>query len=123
MRQRAECTVGLRLVADVYPVKWRHFYEGDFMKIIFTLAALILLTGCTPDKKQPAINSEPMERTMIVGSAESPDPVLTKVRELEKSGVVKDVVVLESFPVQIQLRAPKKTIEELNKIPRVGGLH
>ena len=64
-----------------------------------------------------------MERTMIVGSAESPDPVLTKVKELEKSGVVKDVIVLESFPVQIQLRAPKKTIEELNKIPRVGGLH
>ena len=93
------------------------------MKIIFTLVALILFTGCVPDEKQTAMNNGPMERTMIVGSAESPDPVLTKVRELEKSGVVKDVVVLESFPVQIHLRAPKKTIEELNKIPRVGGLH
>jgi len=93
------------------------------MKIIFTLAALILVTGCVPDGKQTTMNNEPMERTMIVGSAESPDPVLTKVRELEKSGVVKDVVVLESFPVQIQLRAPKKTIEELNQIPRIGGLH
>ena len=93
------------------------------MKIIFTLAALILLTGCVPDENQTAINNEPMEHTMIVGSAESPDPVLTKVKELEKSGVVKDVIVLESFPVQIQLRAPKKIIEELNKIPRVGGLH
>ena len=93
------------------------------MKIIFTLAALILLTGCVPDENQTAINNENMERTMIVGSAESPDPVLTKVKELEKSGVVKDVIVLESFPVQIQLRAPKKIIEELNKIPRVGGLH
>ena len=93
------------------------------MKITFTLAALILLTGCTPDEKQPAMNNEPMERTMIVGSAESPDPVLTKVMELEKSGVVKDVVVLESSPVQIHLSAPKKIIEELNQIPRVGELH
>ena len=91
------------------------------MKIIFTLAALILFTGCVPDEKQTAMNNEPMERMMIVGSAESPDPVLTKVLELEKNGVVKDVIVLESFPVQIQLRAPKKTIEELNKIPRVRG--
>lgn len=99
-------------------------YESDtIMKLIFTLAALILLTGCTPDKKQPAINNEPIERAMIVGSAESPDPVLTRVRELEKSGVVKDVLVLESFPVQIQLRASKKTIEALNQIPRVGALH
>jgi len=84
------------------------------MKIIFTLAALILVTGC---------GNESMERTMIVGSAESPDPVLTKVMELEKSGVVKDVIVLESSPVQIHLSAPKKIIEELNQIPRVGELH
>ena len=84
------------------------------MKIIFTLAALILVTGC---------GNEPLERTMIVGSAESPDPVLTKVMELEKSGVVKDVIVLESSPVQIHLSAPKKIIEELNQIPRVGELH
>ena len=76
-----------------------------------------------PDEKRPAITIESMERAMIVGSAESPDPVLTKVMELEKSGAVKDVVVLESFPVQIQLRASKKTIEALNRIPRVGGSH
>lgn len=93
------------------------------MKIIFTLAALILLTGCVTDEKQTAMNTETMERTLIIGSAESPDPVLTKIMELEKSGVVKDVVVLESFPAQIHLRAPKKIIDEINKIPRLGGLH
>lgn len=93
------------------------------MKSTFALAAFILLTGCMPDEKRPATNIESMERAMIIGSAESPDPVLTKVMELEKSGVVKDVVVLESFPVQIQLRASKKTIEALNRIPRVGGSH
>lgn len=94
------------------------------MKMIFTLAAFILFTSCVTDEKQTAMNNEPMERTLIIGSAESPDPVLTKIRELEKSGVVKDVVVLESFPVQIHLQAPKKIIDELNKIPRLrGGLY
>lgn len=93
------------------------------MKMIFTLAILILFTSCITDGKQTDMNNEPMERALIIGSAEFPDPVLTRVRELEKSGVVKDVVVLESFPVQIHLHAPKKIIDELNKIPRLGGLH
>ena len=63
-----------------------------------------------------------MESALIIGSAESPDPVLTRVMALEKSGVVKDVVVQESFPVQIRLRAPRKVIDKLNQIPRVGGV-
>jgi len=64
-----------------------------------------------------------MERALIIGSAETPDPVLARVRELEKDGAVKDVVVFESFPLQIRLSAPKTIIDELNKIPRVGALH
>jgi hypothetical protein len=55
---------------------------------------------------------------LIIGSAESPDPVLERVTELEKKGMVKDVVVLESFPLQIHLKATKEVIEELKKIPR-----
>jgi uncharacterized lipoprotein YajG len=98
------------------------------MKLIFALATLLAFASCTADHNQtaapppaaPSQNSEPMERALIVGSAEAPDPVLTRVRELEKDGVVKDVVVLESFPVQIRLSAPKRIIEELNRIPRVG---
>ena len=93
------------------------------MKMIFTLAILILVTSYITDGKQRDMNNEPMERALIIGSAEFPDPVLTRVRELEKIGVVKDVVVLESFPAQIHLQAPKKIIDELNKIPRRGGLH
>lgn len=94
------------------------------MKMIFTLAVLVLFTSCVTDEKQTAMSNEPMERALIIGSAESPDPVLTKIRELEKSGVVKDVVVLESFPAQIHLRAPRKIINELNRIPRLrGGLY
>lgn len=90
------------------------------MKPVFIAA--LLLAGCGLESKQPSMNYEPLESALIVGSAESPDPVLTKVMALEKSGVVKDVVVQESFPVQIRLRAPRKVIDELNEMPRSGGL-
>ena len=95
------------------------------MKPVF-IAILMLLSACSLDNKQPtkpaAVAPEPLESALIVGSAESPDPVLAKVMALEKSGVVKDVVVQESFPVQIRLRAPRKVIDELNRMPRTGQL-
>ncbi len=91
------------------------------MKTIF-IAALMLCAGCALDTTQPPMEQQPLESALIIGSAESPDPVLAKVMALEKAGVVKDVVVQESFPVQIRLRAPRKVIDELNGIPRVGGL-
>ncbi|MEI2455289.1 hypothetical protein [Lysobacter firmicutimachus] len=93
------------------------------------LIALMLLAGCGIDNKQPPANrTEPAEQTAplrnatIVGSAESPDPVLERVRELERLGKVEDVVVMESFPVQIRLRAPQSVIDELQGMPRKGGL-
>lgn len=91
------------------------------MKIIL-IAALVFSTGCSNESKRAVVSDSPMAHTLIVGSAESPDPVLEKVRALEKAGIVKDVVVMESFPVQIRLRAPKEIIDELNAIPRVGGI-
>jgi len=93
------------------------------------LAISLVMIGCADDTQTgapvpvvPSQNSQAMERALIIGSAEFPDPVLTRVREMEKSGVVKDVVVLESFPVQIHLSASRQIVDELNKIPRVGGL-
>lgn len=90
------------------------------MRYLFPLA-LLLSTSCGMAGDRPTAHPPPMEATLIVGSAETPDPVLAKVRELEQRGVVKDVVVYESFPVQIRLRAPKPVIDELNRIPRAGG--
>lgn len=86
------------------------------------IVAMMLCAGCGFDSKHQTMKQEPLESALIIGSAESPDPVLVKVMALEKAGVVKDVVVHESFPVQIRLRAPRKVIDELNGIPRVGGL-
>ena len=63
-----------------------------------------------------------MQDATIIGSAETPDPVLERVLELEREGKVTDVVVMESFPVQIRLRAPRALIEELQAMPRKGGL-
>jgi hypothetical protein len=103
-------------------------------KFSTTSAALAIsislgIIGCADDTQTgapvpvaPSQNSQAMERALIIGSAEYPDPVLTRVREMEKSGVVKDVVVLESFPVQIRLSASRQIVDELNTIPRVGGL-
>ena len=56
--------------------------------------------------------------TTIPGSAETPDPVLEKVRELEQKGLVTDVVIMESFPVQIQIQATQKIIDLLQALPR-----
>ena len=95
------------------------------MKPIF-ISILMLLAACSLDNKQPtkpvAVDQEPLESALIVGSAESPDPVLARVMALEQSGMVKDVVVQESFPVQIRLRAPRRVIDELNRMPRTGQL-
>lgn len=94
------------------------------IRIIPTLAlALVLLSGCSaPGEQAIQEKQDSMKSALIVGSAESPDPVLEKIQMLERQGIVKDVVVLESFPVQIRLRAPQRIIEELNAMPRVGGL-
>lgn len=53
------------------------------MKPVFI--AVLLLAGCGLDNKQPTMNHEPLESALIVGSAESPDPVLAKVMALEKA--------------------------------------
>jgi hypothetical protein len=55
---------------------------------------------------------------VIVGSAESPDPVLVWVKQLEREGKVRNVTVMESFPVQIRLTAPQHIIDELNVAKR-----
>jgi len=94
------------------------------------LIALMLLAGCGIDNKQPPTDrappatsrTEPLLEATIVGSAESPDPVLQRVMALEKQGVVEDVTVMESFPVQIRLRAPQRVIDELQAMPRQGAL-
>ena len=66
----------------------------------------------------PKAPANAWESATIIGSAETPDPVLERVKMLEAQKMVKEVVVMESFPVKIQLKAPQYVIDDLNKIPR-----
>ena len=86
-----------------------------------TLLLGLLLAGCQAGGGHAA-DALPLEPALVIGSAQSPDPVLERVRELEQRGLVRDVVVQESFPVQIRLRASRRVIDELNAMPRHGGL-
>ena len=58
---------------------------------------------------------------VIIGSAEVPDPVLEKIIELEEKGVISNVIVMESFPVQIRIMATQQIIDELEAMPRVDS--
>lgn len=62
--------------------------------------------------------AEELYDVLIIGSAEHPDPVLEKVRILENKGVLKNVIVMESFPVQIRVTGPRAIIEVIQKMPR-----
>ena len=63
--------------------------------------------------------TEELHDVLIIGSAEHPDPVLERVRVLEKRGVLRNVIVMESFPVQMRVTGPKMIIEEIQKMPRI----
>lgn len=62
--------------------------------------------------------TEELHDVLIIGSAEHPDPVLERVRVLEKKGLLRNVIVMESFPVQIRVTGSKTIIEEIQKMPR-----
>lgn len=67
--------------------------------------------------KNPILKAK-VERALIIGSAEQPDTILMKVKELEKKGILTDVIVLESFPVQIHVTGPKEITDMLKAMPR-----
>ena len=91
------------------------------MRVLFFFLMYISLIGCEVTDKSMSEKSDSLIDALIIGSAESPDPVLKRVDELEKRGRVRDVVVYESSPLQIHLKATAEVIEELSNIPRIEG--
>jgi len=89
------------------------------MKIIVIVCLLSLFcVGCSLIyASDTAINKE-LVRALVIGSAEHPDPVLQMVKDLERKGILKNVIVRESFPVQIDVTGPKNIIEKLQALPR-----
>ncbi|VAW41765.1 hypothetical protein MNBD_GAMMA01-1447 [hydrothermal vent metagenome] len=87
---------------------------------LFAVVFLLFLAifGCTSVDDSETTTGTEMVSGLIIGSAEHPDPVLEMVRDLEKEGVLQNVIVRESFPVQIEVTGPKSVIEKLQKMPR-----
>ena len=82
---------------------------NKYKLIVFICLLLQCLSACSSNSKNTNI--------LIIGSAEQPDPVLLRVLELEKKGLVNNVIIRESFPVQIDISAPESIIKELKTIP------
>ncbi|MEW5251162.1 hypothetical protein [Microbulbifer discodermiae] len=76
------------------------------------LSLIVLLCACTTVEN----NESDWQRVMIRGAKMTPDPVLQEVQRLEQSGRVKNVVVLESYPLQIWLSADPETIKKLQAL-------
>ncbi len=89
------------------------------IKSIF-LVTFVCLSGlaCSETDSYRDNHNAEIVSVVIIGSAESPDPVLERVITLEQQGVLKNVVIMESFPVQIQLTGPANVVKELELIPR-----
>jgi len=97
--------------------------KSDIMSNKLTLFVIVYLlflvsAGCTlSDDSETEIDKE-VVRVLIIGSAEHPNPVLEMVQELEKNGILQDVIVRESFPVQIEVTGPRSVIKKLKAIPK-----
>lgn len=88
--------------------------------VLLCCSAGLVACGSDSTAPPPPQADTTLQPALVPGSAEHPDPVLVRVRELERTGAVRDVVVLESFPVQIRLRASAQTLAELQAMPRKG---
>ena len=93
-----------------------------FTKIVFLVLlgmTSISFMGCSTEQTLSANrDQEEIVSATVIGSFESPDPILVKVRELEQQGVLNNVVVMESFPVQIRVTGPRSVINDLKSMPR-----
>ena len=89
-----------------------------FKKITFIVVFSIGVLSCSQTSGPEKVEAVSVT---IVGSAENPDPVLARVTELEKQGILTNVVVMESFPVQIRLTGPVNVVRELESMPRKAG--
>ena len=74
----------------------------------FSLLLVAALSGCASDYKA---NTPAIETRTYVGVDAVPDPVLEQTLELEKQGILSNVTVMESFPVQITATGPTQVLE------------
>ncbi len=87
---------------------------------LIVIASLLFqaIAGCSLADINGAPIDEQTIRVLVIGSAESPDPVLEMIQELEKKGILQNVIVRESFPVQIEVTGPRSVIKKIQAIPK-----
>jgi len=85
---------------------------------VFVCLLSIIFIGCTAADTEKGTMTEKTIQALIIGSAEHPDPILEMVDALEKQGLLTDVIVRESFPVQIQVTGPESIIKRLQSTPK-----
>lgn len=78
----------------------------------------LAISNCSLADEQDVVTGNETVTVLIIGSAENPDPVLERVMELEKKGILKNVIVRESFPVQIEVTGPGSVIKKIQAIPK-----
>ncbi len=86
--------------------------------IILLLCSCLGVAGHSAEKDIEKHGQQEIAVATILGSAETPDPILARVLELERAGILTNVVVMESFPVQIEVTGPKSILNELKSMPR-----
>lgn len=99
--------------------------------ILLSLSSLsLILSACragvqpTPTPSvSPSINPNPspsaspaMVQASIRPTVETNEATLAEVRKLEAEGKVTDVIVLESYPVQISLKGTPEAIAQLQRV-------
>jgi len=86
--------------------------------IIVVHVLFFVIMGCaTANDNEKEIDKDVIS-VLIIGSAEHPGPVLERVLELEKNGILQNVIVRESFPVQIEVTGPRSVIKKIKAMPK-----
>ena len=76
------------------------------------IIVMLVLTGCASGTAKESVNVT----QQFMGTDIPNDPILRQVRELEQQQVLTDVIVSESFPVQVTATGPKNVLSCLSNL-------
>lgn len=85
----------------------------------FLLTSLVACTNASesgqPPQAKPGVEQATWTVVRVTGSTQQPDPVETKIRELEAAGQLKVLKVMESFPAQYELKGSIQAVSAVQE--------